>query len=103
MFSQCSQDLLKIANLHLRGLNLNLHLRNHRRAFSKSLPACRRKVVVTGIGLVSPLGVGTELVWKRLLQGDTGITSLDGEEYAGIPCRVAACVPRGDEEELGPS
>lgn len=98
MFSQCSQELLKIAYLHLRGLNLNLHLRNHRRAFSKSLPACRRKVVVTGIGLVSPLGVGTELVWKRLLQGDTGITSLDGEEYAGIPCRVAACVPRGDEE-----
>lgn len=98
MLSQCSQELLKIANLRLRSLNLNLLLRNHRRAFSKSLPACRRKVVVTGIGLVSPLGVGTQLVWKRLLQGDSGIASLDGEEYAGVPCRVAACVPRGDEE-----
>uniref|UniRef100_A0A663EZ16 beta-ketoacyl-[acyl-carrier-protein] synthase I n=1 Tax=Aquila chrysaetos chrysaetos TaxID=223781 RepID=A0A663EZ16_AQUCH len=103
MFSQCSQDLLTMANLHLRGLNLNLHLRNHRRAFSKSLPACRRKVVVTGIGLVSPLGVGTQFVWKRLLQGDSGIASLDGEEYAGVPCKVAACVPRGNKEELGPS
>ncbi|XP_075561667.1 3-oxoacyl-[acyl-carrier-protein] synthase, mitochondrial isoform X2 [Pelecanus crispus] len=98
MFSQCSRDLLNIANLHLRSLNLSLHLRNHRRTFSKSLPACRRKVVVTGIGLVSPLGVGTQFVWKRLLQGDSGIASLDGEEYAGVPCKVAACVPRGNEE-----
>ncbi|NXP32579.1 OXSM protein, partial [Leiothrix lutea] len=98
MFSQCSQDLLKIANLHLWSLSLSLHLQNHRRAFSKSLPACRRKVVVTGIGLVSPLGVGTQFVWKNLLEGGSGITSLDGEEYAGIPCRVAACVPRGNKE-----
>ncbi|NXL75198.1 OXSM protein, partial [Leptocoma aspasia] len=98
MFSQCSRDLLKIANLHLRSLNLNLHLQNHRRAFSKSLPACRRKVVVTGIGLVSPLGVGTQFVWKHLLEGGSGITSLDEEEYADIPCRVAACVPRGNKE-----
>ncbi|NXO02279.1 OXSM protein, partial [Rhinopomastus cyanomelas] len=98
MFSQCAQDLLKVTNLHLRSLNANVRLGIHRRHFSKSLPVCRRKVVVTGIGLVSPLGVGTQLVWKRLLQGDSGIASLDGEEYAGVPCKVAACVPRGKEE-----
>ncbi|KFV88028.1 hypothetical protein N308_03672 [Struthio camelus australis] len=97
MISQCSQELLKIANL--QSLKLNQYLRKHRRAFStKSLPTCRRRVVVTGIGLVSPLGVGTQFVWNRLLQGDSGIASLDGEEYASVPCKVAACVPRGNEE-----
>uniref|UniRef100_A0A8B9QL18 beta-ketoacyl-[acyl-carrier-protein] synthase I n=1 Tax=Apteryx owenii TaxID=8824 RepID=A0A8B9QL18_APTOW len=98
MISQCSQELLKIASL--RSLKLNQYLRKHRRAVStKSLPTCHRRVVVTGIGLVSPLGVGTQFVWNRLLQGDSGIASLDGEEYASVPCKVAACVPRGNEEE----
>ncbi|NWY00124.1 OXSM protein, partial [Nothoprocta ornata] len=97
MLPQCSQELLKIANP--RRLMLNQYLRKHRGAFStKALPAGRRRVVVTGIGLVSPLGVGTQLVWSRLLQGESGIVSLDGAEYAGVPCRVAARVPRGQEE-----
>uniref|UniRef100_A0A8C6ZDR2 3-oxoacyl-[acyl-carrier-protein] synthase n=2 Tax=Nothoprocta perdicaria TaxID=30464 RepID=A0A8C6ZDR2_NOTPE len=97
MLPQCSQELLKIANP--RRLMLNQYLRKHRGAFStKALPAGRRRVVVTGIGLVSPLGVGTQLVWSRLLQGESGIVSLDGAEYAGVPCRVAARVPRGKEE-----
>ena len=55
-----------------------------------------RRVVVTGIGLLTPLGQGTELSWKRLIAGQSGlgnITTFDASQYA---CNVAGEVPRVD-------
>ncbi|XP_050794441.1 3-oxoacyl-[acyl-carrier-protein] synthase, mitochondrial isoform X2 [Gopherus flavomarginatus] len=97
MISQCLPDFFKIVNFHHRSPKLHQCLRSSKNGFStKSLSKRQRRVVVTGIGLVSPLGVGTQFVWNRLLQGESGIISLDGEEYTSVPCRVAACVPRGN-------
>ncbi|OYX32812.1 MAG: beta-ketoacyl-[acyl-carrier-protein] synthase II [Caulobacterales bacterium 32-69-10] len=55
-----------------------------------------RRVVVTGIGLLTPLGQGRELSWKRILAGQSGagrITAFDPTEYA---CQIACEVPRVD-------
>ncbi len=52
-----------------------------------------RRVVITGLGLVSPLGAGVDITWKRLLNGESGagrITAFDTTDYA---CQVACEVP----------
>lgn len=55
----------------------------------------QRRVVVTGLGLVTPLGIGTAKVWENLLQGKCGITKIHDEDFKGIPAKIAAFVPRG--------
>jgi 3-oxoacyl-[acyl-carrier-protein] synthase II len=55
------------------------------------------RVVVTGLGVVSPLGVGVELNWRRLIENYSGIGPLDETDYTGIPCRVAGRVPMSSE------
>ena len=37
-----------------------------------------RRVVVTGVGMVSPLGAGVENVWRRLLNSESGIATIEG-------------------------
>jgi 3-oxoacyl-[acyl-carrier-protein] synthase II len=55
-----------------------------------------RRVVVTGIGIVSPLGVGVENVWKRLIKGESGISSIQSFDVSDLPAKIAGQVPRGD-------
>ncbi|MBV9827343.1 MAG: beta-ketoacyl-ACP synthase II [Alphaproteobacteria bacterium] len=55
-----------------------------------------RRVVVTGMGLVTPLGIGLERVWRRLLDGESGLGAIQSFDVSDLPSRVAAQVPRGD-------
>src|SRR5579883_3150195 len=58
-----------------------------------------RRVVVTGIGLVTPLGVGTETVWKRLIEGQSGIGSIQNFDVSDLPAKIAGQVPRGETKD----
>ena len=62
--------------------------------------APRRRVVVTGIGLVTPLGVGAARTWERLVAGDVATHRLEDKAFETLPCQVAATVPRGKGEAL---
>ncbi|MCX7898994.1 MAG: beta-ketoacyl-ACP synthase II [Methylocystis sp.] len=55
-----------------------------------------RRVVVTGLGIVSPLGCGVDVNWRRLVAGECGFKRIDTFEVDDLPCQVAAVVPRGD-------
>jgi 3-oxoacyl-[acyl-carrier-protein] synthase II len=52
-----------------------------------------RRIVVTGMGMVSPLGCGVETVWAQLLQGRSGLAALDAALADGIPSKVGGVVP----------
>jgi len=55
-----------------------------------------RRVVVTGLGMVTPLGCGIEPTWERLIAGQSGIKRIEKFEVSDIPCKIAGQVPRGD-------
>ena len=61
-----------------------------------------RRVVVTGMGLVSPLGSGVEAVWARLLAGRSGLRSLPDDVVADLPAKVGGAVPTlAEDAEAG--
>lgn len=55
-----------------------------------------RRVVVTGLGMVSPLACGVEETWKRLLEGRSGAARIENFETSDLPCKIACQIPRGD-------
>ena len=55
-----------------------------------------RRVVVTGLGLVTPLATGVEESWKRLLAGESAATRIEKFDASDLACRVACEVKRGD-------
>jgi 3-oxoacyl-[acyl-carrier-protein] synthase II len=55
-----------------------------------------RRVVVTGMGMVTPLGCGVEATWRRLIAGDSGARKVEAFDVSDLPARIACIVPRGD-------
>jgi len=58
-----------------------------------------RRVVVTGLGLVTPLGSGVEESWKRLVAGESGLGAIQKFDVSDLPAKVAGTVPRGETSQ----
>ncbi len=58
-----------------------------------------RRVVITGLGLVTPLGCGVEASWSKLLEGKSGARRLEEFPVEDLACQIACFVPRGPLSE----
>ena len=55
-----------------------------------------RRVVVTGLGIVSPVGCGVEAAWSALLAGKSGARKVEEFEVSDIASQIACFIPKGD-------
>jgi len=55
-----------------------------------------KRIVVTGMGAVTPLGCGVEPTWARLVKGESGVRKVERFEVSDLACRIAGQIPRGD-------
>jgi 3-oxoacyl-[acyl-carrier-protein] synthase II len=58
-----------------------------------------RRVVITGMGLLSPYGVGAEHAWRELLTGRSAARRIETFETEDLPCKIATVMPRGNDSE----
>ena len=61
--------------------------------------AAPRRVVVTGMGIACPLGIGVENVWRRLVAGESGIAAIQSFDVKDLPAKIAGQVPAGSKAE----
>jgi 3-oxoacyl-[acyl-carrier-protein] synthase II len=55
-----------------------------------------RRVVVTGLGMVTPLACGVEPTWRRLIAGESGARTVERFDVSDLPAKIACQIPRGD-------
>jgi 3-oxoacyl-[acyl-carrier-protein] synthase II len=55
-----------------------------------------RRVVITGLGMVTPLGCGVEPTWRRLLNGQSGARRIESFDVSDLPAKIGCSIPRGD-------
>lgn len=60
-----------------------------------------KRVVVTGVGLISSLGIGTENTWQKLIAGETGIDTITSYDTTDMPVKIAGEVKGFDPTEYG--
>ena len=60
-----------------------------------------RRVVVTGMGLTTPLGNGVDINWERLTSGVVGINKIENFDVSDLPCKIAGQVPNIDNDPEG--
>jgi 3-oxoacyl-[acyl-carrier-protein] synthase II len=60
-----------------------------------------RRVVVTGLGMVTPLACGVEATWRRLINGESGARRIDKFDVSDLASKIACQVPRGNGRDDG--
>jgi len=55
-----------------------------------------KRVVVTGLGMLTPLGCGAEITWQRLIKGESGAKRIEKFDVSDVSCQIACTIPRGD-------
>ena len=55
-----------------------------------------RRVVITGLGMVTPLGTGVDTTWKNIIEGKSGAAKIEKFDVSDLPCKIASQVKRGD-------
>lgn len=86
--STASQNLVNRSNKHWTQLQIN------KNQFEKDDQ--RRRVVVTGLGVVSPVGCNVKLAWENIINGYCGIKTLNDPAYESLPCKIAAKISEED-------
>ncbi len=61
-----------------------------------------RRVVITGLGMVSPLACGVEPTWSRLLAGESGARVIENFDTSDLACKIAMPVPRSGDASFHP-
>ena len=57
-----------------------------------------KRVVITGLGMLTPLACGVEATWRRLIEGRSGLDTIRNFDATHLPCRIAGEVPKGEGE-----
>jgi 3-oxoacyl-[acyl-carrier-protein] synthase II len=55
-----------------------------------------RRVVVTGLGMITPLGVGYKVNWDRILKSESGLRAIEHFDVSDLSAKIAGIIPRGD-------
>lgn len=66
------------------------------RIFLRSFSTAPRRVVVTGLGVISPVGCNVPTAWNNVLSGFCGISRLTDPAYDTLPCKIAAKIRESD-------
>lgn len=80
----------------LKSIQKSVH--SNVRHYSAPHQFTKRRVVITGLGSLNPLGVDVASSWTGLLNGKIGVRAIDDERYEQIPCKIAAFVPNSEPQ-----
>lgn len=93
---KCEMSLTFLSILRHRARSVNRECVSRYSSALNAQCESRRRVVVTGCGVVSPVGCSVDVAWTNILNGFCGIKKLTDDVYSELPCKIAAKILEGD-------